>query len=458
MTKEEEMAEGRTRHDEPCEEGSLRQRFARGAYGLAATGLLAAASGPIFLYARLSRRPVPGLTPGLSQRMGRYTEPLFTASARPRVWMHAVSVGEVRVAHAIFRELSALLPDLGLCVSTGTPAGNQLARSLFAGSARVVYAPLDIPPALRASLSFSRPDVLVFTETELWPGWIWEAQRRGIPVVLANGRLSEKSLKSYLAFGALFRDVLSCVRVFSMSGALDARRMARLSGMPERILINGNAKFDALALRAGGPGRDALRERLGIPPERKVLVCGSTRSGEEQILLASFRKLREGFPGSLLVLAPRHLKRLPPVLEAVRDAGLSFVLWDQATPESLGPADCLVVNTMGDLFSLYAAADLAFCGGSLVPKGGQNVLEPAVWSVPVLFGPHMDDFAESRDLLLAARGGFQVSCAESIVETALGLFSDPIALSAAGKNARSAVLSRRGAAARHAAVIAENFI
>lgn len=434
----------------------LSEALARQAYSLAATGLVAAAAGPALLYSRLTRKPVPGLVPGFSQRMGRYEGPLFTPEASPRIWMHAVSVGEVGVARAIVRELCALLPTLGLVLSTGTPTGKAQARALMPECAQVVYAPLDFPPALRASLSSARPRCLVFTETELWPGWIREAGRRNIPVVVVNGRLSERSLRSYQAAGSLFRGALDCVSAFSMASQGDALRMARLIRDESRVIINGSAKFDGLALRASGKGKVTARKKLGIPQNRKVLVCGSTRSGEEEILLSAFAALRQRFPDALLVLAPRHLERLSRVSELTRAAGLSQIPWTRAAETGVGDADCMLLDAMGELFDTYAAADLAFCGASLVPLGGQNLLEPAAWSVPVCFGPHTEDFAEARDLLLAREGGFVVRNAEELARTALRLLADPVLLAAAGKNAQAAVLRQQGAAARHAAVIAEH--
>ncbi len=390
----------------------------------------------------------------LAARQGDYPEiSPGAANGAPRVWMHAVSVGEVVAAAPVIEELRNLCPSVQVFLTSATPQGRAHAARLLKGRATALFAPLDHPRAAGRALSILKPHVLALVETEIWPNWLMHARRAGIPVVMVNGRLSPRSLVGYRRILPLVRGALACVTVFGMIGHGDADRIRSLGAPRRKVSVLGNAKYDSLVWAADA--EKARRASRVFPPGGPLLVAGSTRRGEEAAALRAFEGMRAALPDSRLALAPRHPARLPEVVGMIRAAGVPFALLsDLFAKDAPLTAPVLLVDTMGDLFSLYSAADVVFCGGSLAPLGGQNVLEPAVWGKPVLFGPHMEDFAEAADLLFSSGGGLRVADGEDLAARALWLAQNPGAARAMGAKAREVVFSRQGAARAHARLIA----
>jgi 3-deoxy-D-manno-octulosonic-acid transferase len=318
-----------------------------------------------------------------------------------------------------------------------------------------VYAPFDFLPSVRKTLAAVKPEIMVFLETEIWPAWITETYRKGIPCALVHGRISTRSIGKYLAFRPLFRDVLKKVSAFSMITEEDAHRIVDIGADPKRVEVNGNAKHDLLASRTDPAIETRMQKLLGLKPFQPVFVGGSTREGEEEILLNVYKRLSKEFPETLLVIAPRHIVRTSRIETLVRQQGLEVQLWtDLVRPGVERTAPVVLVNAFGELFKIYSVGTILFCGASLVPLGGQNLLEPAVWGKMVFYGPSMEDFAEAKKLLEQERAGIEVKDSDALAEKALFFLNHQEELREGGRRAREAVLHSQGASTRHAEVIA----
>jgi 3-deoxy-D-manno-octulosonic-acid transferase len=315
---------------------------------------------------------------------------------------------------------------------------------------------VDLPFSVRRALLRVRPHALVFLETEIWPTWIEEARSLGIRTALVNGRISPRSLEGYLRFRFFFRTVLSRIDAFSMITEGDARRIRAMGAETSRVRVNGNAKYDLLAEQVEGGAEEAVRRSLNLGEGEPLLVAGSTRSGEEAQVLDAYDRVAAAFPGTVLVLAPRHIERGPGIAGLVRNRGYPCQLRSRLLERGeTRSAPVLVLDTFGELFRLYSAATLVFCGASLVPLGGQNPLEPAVWGKPVFYGPHMEDFGDAVTLLEEQGADGRVESAEALARAAVRLLGDPGERALRGERARRAVLVNRRAARRHARVVAD---
>jgi len=308
---------------------------------------------------------------------------------------------------------------------------------------------------VRKALSAVKPEVMVFLETEIWPAWITETHRKGIPCALVHGRISTRSIGKYLAFRPLFRDVLKKVSAFSMITEEDAHRIVDMGADPKRVEVNGNAKHDLLASQIDPAIETRMQKLLSLKPFQPVFVGGSTREGEEEILLNVYKRLSKELPETLLVIAPRHIVRTSRIETLVRQQGLEVQLWTDLRKHGVErTAPVVIVNTFGDLFKVYSVGTILFCGASLVPLGGQNPLEPAVWGKMVFYGPSMEDFAEAKKLLEQERAGIEVKDSDALAEKALFFLNHQEELREGGWRAREAVLHSQGASTRHAEVIA----
>ncbi len=364
-------------------------------------------------------------------------------SSRPvRIWLHAASVGEVGVAQALIGGLGSALTGCQFLVTTTTWQGHLVGRERLEETVRCQLAPFDASLVVRRLLGQFRPDLLVCVETELWPAMLIEARHRGVRLFLANGRMTARSCDRYRWCGSLLRYMLDGFTAAAVISSADQDRFATLGLPPSRIRVTGNLKYDfpAVDLQAH---RARQRHRLGVT-DQVVFICGSTRAGEESFLLPVYRRLRRQLQERLLwVIAPRHLGRLPAIQRLLEDQGLEYRLLSRDSKEVAPPV--IVVDTMGELARLYAAGDYLFCGGSLVPKGGHNIMEAARWALPVFFGPHMADFQDAVELLTAAGGGFQVNDANTLADRIIQFNDDPAAYAAACRGAARAVATQRGA-------------
>lgn len=389
---------------------------------------------------------------GLGQRLGRYRrEPV---EGRPRIWIHAASVGEAGVAAAIVESFWEMVPAAGIVVSTTTVQGNDHARQRIGDRARIVLAPLDAWPAVRGALAAFAPDALVCVETEIWPNWFWQATRCGVATAFVNGRLSQRSFDRYRKIRPLIAPVLADVDLFSMIADPDARRIQALGAPAPRVTVNGNAKYDQLAARHDPQVPQALAARFGLAANQPVVVAGSIRGDEDRIVLEAFATLCFRFADAVLFIVPRHIQRAPAIVAKARQMGFSCQL-RSALDHQPRQAQVVVVDTIGELFDLYSIASVVFCGASLVPLGGQNVLEPAAWAKPVVFGPFMDDFAEAADLLVAGDAAMRVADGDGLATVLAEVLDQPARAAAMGQKAKALVMAGQGAARRHAEAIRE---
>jgi 3-deoxy-D-manno-octulosonic-acid transferase len=350
-------------------------------------------------------------------------------------------------ATPLARELMARRPDLALLVSTVTETGRGIAEARLPAK-QFVFFPLDFGWTVRAALDRLRPRAVLLTETEIWPNFLRACSAREIPVILVNGRISPRSFPRYRRVRGLFGRVLQGIRLFCMQTPEDASRVLDLGAPRERVHVVGNLKFDLAGVGPAAGEGDGLmvRQVLGLPPSRPVLVAGSTHRGEEAAVLQAFKAVRRSVADLTLLLAPRHPERLGEVEALLEREGLPWIRRSQR-PADLPPA-VILVDTMGELARLYAAGTVVFVGGSLVPIGGHNVLEPAIHARPVLFGPHMGNFAEMGRLFLEQRAGVEVRDACALAEATLRLLREPRLAERMGESGRAIVEAHRGAGRR----------
>ena len=402
---------------------------------------------PWFLYQALSRRKYVG---SVRERLGRL--PLsFNLDGEPSLWIHAVSVGEVLTARPIAEELKTRFPGFRLLVSTTTAAGQQLAKRQLPEADAVFYFPIDFAWVVRRVLDRAKPRLLVLMEGEIWPHVLREARRRGVKTAIVNGRVSARSFPRYRLLGWFMRRVLADLDALCMQSDEGARRITLIGADPARVRVTGSLKFDAVkvpAPSAHGRPRDRVLRFFAVPPSRPVIVAGSTMRGEERPVLQAFRRIKSTQPQALLILAPRHTDRFTEVMHISRGEGFATTRRTELAIDADPRADVVVLDTIGELALVYQLATVAFVGGSLVPTGGHNILEPAVYGRPVVFGPSMTNFAEIAELFLSHGAAVQVRSEHELEETLITLMSDSVRRASLGAAARALVDANRGATDR----------
>ena len=401
---------------------------------------------PRFLW-RMARRG--GYARNFLQRFGRYAPAVRAQLAGGgRVWVHAVSVGEVGVGLRLIAELRRRRPDLRCLLSTTTSTGYAVALKQLDAADVLIYFPLDFPLITRRVLGLIKPCALLLIENELWPNLVRGAVRRGIPVALINGRISPHSFRGYRRLKPLTRRLLAGVNLFCAQGAADARRLIELGAPSERVQVMGSAKYDLVPAGDGGAQQArAVLAAAGFDAARLLLLGGSTWRGEEAVLLDTYRRLRDRFPDLALVLVPRHAERRAEVLREIETRGLQAVVRSRV-PSSADAAvvrpDVLLVDTTGELRDFYAVADVIFVGKSLTQHGGQNIIEPAQCGKPVLAGPHLENFDSIVPDFLAAHALVQVRDAAGLTAAIGELLADPAARRALGERAAGVVRDQAG--------------
>ena len=364
---------------------------------------------------------------------------------QPCIWVHAVSVGEVQAAAALVNTLRERYPDIPIVVTTFTPTGAGRARVLFKDRAQVRYLPFDLPGAVRRFFRKIQPRIAVIFETELWPNLYHECGRRRVPLVLASARLSARSVGRYKRLGALFRETLAQGVVVAAQGEADATRFRALGADPGNTHVTGNLKFDFSVPPDIGERGGVLRAYYA--PGRSVWVAGSTHGGgEEDALIEAQKIVRSRLPNALLVMAPRHPNRFGEVAAQLVSRGVRFIRRSQ-TPAAgaIGEADILLLDSLGELLDFYAAGDVAFVGGSLVPIGGHNLLEPAALGMPILTGPHNSNSAEAARLLIGSGAAQVVENPQDLADKVVALLKDPADRARMGKEGRAFVAANKGA-------------
>lgn len=415
---------------------------------------VAVLASPWFAYQALRYKKYVG---SLRQRMG-YLPVSFNMDADESIWIHAVSVGEVLTARPVISDLKRRYPELRMFLSTTTMAGQQLARRSVQDVDAVFYFPFDLGFVVRRTLDLVRPRLFVMMETEIWPNLLHECRRRGVKTAVVNGRLSPRSFSRYRMVRGFMRRVLDHVDRFLVQSEESARRFIDLGADPARVVVTGSLKFDSLDL-----SRDALQARsrdrvlryFRVPASRPVIVAGSTMKGEETAVLRAFRRVRTASPNTLLVLAPRHPERFGEVEQLVRSEGWKTSRRTDLAIDSEPRVDVVVLDTIGELATVYQIGTVVFVGGSLVATGGHNVLEPAVFGKPIVFGPHMQNFAEIADAFITNGAGVQIASEQQLEESFLSLMSDPVRRARLGAAARALVEANRGAKEKSVAVLAD---
>ena len=414
------------------------------------SGLLALAllvGSPWFLYQGIRRRKYFG---SLRQRLGALPVS-FNLDGEPSIWVHAVSVGEVLAARPLVDELRARYPGFRLFVSTTTVAGQQLARRQLPQADAVFYFPIDFAWVVRRVLDRVKPRLLVLIEGEIWPHVLRESRRRGVRTAIVNGRVSARSFPRYRLLAPLMRHVLADVDAFCMQSDEGARRMTVMGADPARVTVTGSLKFDAVHVpppSAHGRPRERVLRFFRLAGSRPVVVAGSTMRGEERPVLQAFRRIKATQPQALLILAPRHTDRFTEVMHIARGEGFATARRTELGIDADPRADVVVLDTIGELAQVYQLATVAFVGGSLVPTGGHNILEPAVYGRPVVFGPSMTNFAEIAEMFLERGAAVQVHSEHELEETLITLMGDSVRRAGIGAAARALVDANRGATER----------
>lgn len=401
---------------------------------------------PLWLIYLLWRIVVRGKSrEGWSHRLGGLPP---SPQGRRTIWVHAVSVGEVIAALPLLQALREGFPEHHLLLTTLTPTGNATARQHLGKLVDAVgYLPVDLPFAVGRALQRVHPDALIVMETELWPNLLMMAYRRGVRTFIANGRLSDRSLPAYRRFRWFFTQVLRCVDAICAQSEEDAKRFCAIGAPPDRVHVVGNTKFDQAAVGAQDIDADSLRKELGLPQDAPVLVIGSSRAPEEEKLIATaYRLLREHFPNLCIVWAPRHVERAEAVADALKKEGFQPWLRTQGTPDT--PQEQIVLDTFGELGKVYAVGDVAIIGGSFVPLGGQNLLQPLAHGKPVVHGPYMHNFRDVAALARQAGVAWTASSVEELVQHVSRLLGDERLRAEVARRAKMLVMEQQGASQR----------
>jgi len=414
------------------------------------TAVVFVVASPYFLYQALRHNKYVG---SIAQRLG-YLPVSFNLDGDESIWVHAVSVGEVLSARPLMSELRASYPKLRLFLSTTTLTGQQLARRSVPDVDAVFYFPFDWTLTARRTLNVVRPRLFVMTETEIWPNLLRECKQRSIRTLMVNGRISYRSFPRYRLIRPFMKRVLADIDRFCVQGEETSRRLMELGADPARIVVTGSLKFDSLeSSPTPGRGRERVLRFFRVPLARPVIIAGSTLKGEEEPVIRAFNRVRASGVNALLVIAARHPERFDEVERLCRHEGLTVVRRTELPIDAEPRADAVVLDTIGELAQLYQIATVVFVGGSLVPAGGHNILEPALYGKPVVFGPHMQNFGEIAETFLTNGAAIQVRTTGELEETMLSLIGDPVRRARVGAAARALVESNRGARDRTLAVI-----
>ncbi|KPL19960.1 MAG: hypothetical protein AMJ92_00410 [candidate division Zixibacteria bacterium SM23_81] len=396
---------------------------------------------------------------GLKERLGLWSKEFFRrAKSDPILWLHAASVGEVNSLAAFLPILRKRAPGYQFILSVTTRTGKERASRLRGEVRWIFYLPVDLSFLVRRVLHWTNPKVLLLVETELWPNLILQAQRRGVKLALINGRLSARSFSRYRMFPGPMAHILTSLDLLCVQTEEDAHRFRALGAEGSKVMVTGNFKEDLLAVPQMRAERELVRGALGIPDGTHVLVAGSTRPGEENEIAETIVSLRNENNTFRAIVAPRHVKRAKKVARLLATKGLEVQRYSLGERLQAAHWDVLVVDILGQLMRLYSAADVAFVGGSLLPYGGHNPLEPAAYGIPVLFGHHMEHCRRSAQLLLHGGGGIQVANGIELKKIASRLFHSDQERRRRGRAALRAVQESRGSSEKTVQALKETVL
>jgi len=387
-----------------------------------------------------------------SQKLGFVPRETWAkVKGKPRIWIHAVSMGEVSAVHSFIKELRSAYPGGCLLLSTTTESGIKIARERVAEADAVFFFPFDVPIILRRIIRKIRPDLFILAETEIWPNVLRLAKKEGARTLLVNGRISDRSFPRYRKTRFFWTAVLDYLDRMSMIRVLDGERIVMIGANPIHVFVNGNCKFDQAAASALPALQEEMKRLLDVDERSLIFVAGSTHKGEEEPVLQAFLQMRKKHPDLILILVPRHIDRVPRIEKLLTQTGLpDYILRSRLNGGQRMDRKIILWDTFGELFKVYSIASVVFCGSSLVPKRGQNMLEPAAWGKVVLYGPSVEDFTDAQQLLENAGAGMMVRNADELAEKCLTLLDRPQELADRGKAGQAALLANQGATRRNA--------
>jgi 3-deoxy-D-manno-octulosonic-acid transferase len=372
------------------------------------------------------------------------------------IWAHAASVGEIVATSSIIKETAKVMPDQTFLVSVVTPTGYQMAKRIIPEATGIIYFPLDLPWLVEKVVQHIRPSIFMMVETELWPNFLKIAKKYDVKTLMVNGRISDKSAKRYHMLMGILKDMLNNVDLFCMQSEQDAQYIISLGAEPSRVVVTGNTKYDQTYTDIKEEQRTEVRCMLGLQNAEPVIIVGSTHKGEEEMLLAAFQEVRGKYPQVAMVIAPRHVERAGEIEELYRQAGIVI---RKRTEETMNNGvQVVILDTIGELGKIYSIADIVFVGGSLIPKGGHNILEPAAHGKPVLVGPHMFNFKDIY-ALLSKRGVCEtVQNPTELGVQILRLLDDPELRAHMSQEALRIIEENKGASAKSAQYVKQLFL
>ena len=388
---------------------------------------------------------------------GRQAKILAGLKEAPRVWIHAVSVGEVTAAAPIAASLQKKRPEVQIIFSTSTETGQEMARKFIKDADAFIYFPLDIPAIVSKVIKMASPDVFVLVETELWPNFLRVCKACRIKTLMVNGRISPRSYSRYRLTNFFWKRVLHNLDFAGMISGIDAERIRDIGMDSAKIKVMGNAKYDGLASMVSPTLQEEITRRFNARDDERFFVAGSTHPGEDEIIIGVYRKLAERYPDFKLIIVPRHIERTNDVIGLLKQADFEDVitLSDMNNGKPRKDERIIIVDVIGELFKVYSLASIVFCGGSLVRRGGQNILEAAAWGKVIFYGPSMEDFSAEKALLEDAGCGVTIRSGEELLRGIIQALDNPEDLKRRGERGRSVVLANVGASAGYADLISK---
>ena len=394
---------------------------------------------------------------GFWQRMGYYSDEIKRELINQSpIWVHAVSVGEVIASTPLVKGLRREYPDAKIILSTVTDTGQQIAKERIKEADYIIYFPFDFSWSVKRALNTINPIVCIIMETELWPNFLREANKKAIPVAVINGRISERSFKRYRMISLFMKSVLESVRLFSMQTEEDAKRIIALGADKRNVNVSGNIKYDSEFKEIEEEKVKEIKNTLGVNNNDRIFIAGSTHPGEEETIIRLYSHILKNHADFRLVIAPRHIDRVGDVEEIVKRKGLASVRKSEIrNPKSKIQNPIIIIDTIGELGFMYSIADIVFIGGSLIPHGGQNILEPAFYKKPVIFGKYMMNFQEIAKEMILSGGGIQVNNEEDLIREVGGLLNNKKKMIEIGEKGYQVIMKNRGALQKNLELIGE---
>lgn len=389
----------------------------------------------------------------LSERWGPFSTTKNMSESDHRIWFHAASVGEIKIVNMVTNLLLKQRSDINVFVSTNTPLGRRQAERLLGEIVHISYAPFDLYPFLKKRLLNVRPKLMVFVETELWPCWIHLSKRMGAKLILINGRISVRSFKKYLLIRPLMTQTFKHFDLISVISDKDRERFIALGAKKEKVVVTGNVKLDEMDLFGSTNNLDKMVYDLKIREGSKVIVAGSIRRGEIEMIVDVYEKILEVLPRVDLIIAPRHLQNTGKIVEYLEKKGMTYLFRSNQRQLIRNVGHVIILDTMGELSKVYALADAAFLGSSMVPLGGQNPVEPAIWEKPIITGPSYEDFSYIFEELFRKEAAILVRDKKGLLDAFLALLTDEEKAQTMGRQAKKVIESLRGATKRNVELI-----